>query len=391
MDGCCDTQKGYQLKTARSCDLPWNVHLTYKFVQTIIYNIQIKEVNLSGTEDFMSVTIKDVAKRAGVTPALVSRVINNDPTLSVKEETRARIFKAADELSYLPNPFAQSLRTKSTKTLGMLVPDIGNPFFINIIKGAQDAALARDMCLLLINTDEVWENEKKLIQMLVNKKVDGILYLSAHMDIKAIRLIEELKTPYVLVNRNSGDENTLYVGLDNLNGALLAMKHLVELGHEKIAHIAGPLYTDTASGRLQGYRTALHMRGIELNLDYVIETSFSFDGGEQAVKKLLAMKGDRPTAIFAANDLIAMGAVSGANEMGVSVPEDLSIVGFNNIWVAKHFMPPLTTVDFDNYKMGEEACNMLVDKIADPKMEPRQVVLEPHLVVRKSTAKPKEY
>jgi DNA-binding LacI/PurR family transcriptional regulator len=292
---------------------------------------------------------------------------------------------AVTELNYSPNPIARSLRGKTSSTIGMLVPDIGNPFFVDIIKGAQDTAFLNDMMLLLINSDEIWQNEKKMINMLISKKVDGILYLSAHLDIKATQYMDDNNIPYVLVNRNSANAHTSFVGLDNINGALIAVQHLIECGHTKIAHISGPLFTDTASGRLQGYHKALSMTGIKHRPEYIVESSFTYKGGFEAVKKLLELD-DRPTAIFAANDLIAMGAIVGANEVGVTVPDSLSIIGFNDIWVASHFMPPLSTVYFDNYKMGSEACRMLIDIISDNKAE-KQFILEPKLVVRNSTAR----
>ncbi len=335
----------------------------------------------------MSVTIKDVAREAGVTPAVVSRTLNNDKTLSIKDETRERVLVAAKKLRYRPNPFAQNLRSNNTKSIGMLVPDIANPFFTDIIKGAQDAALERDMYIVLLNTDEVWQKEKKLINMLVGKKVDGILYLSAHLDIKATELMGKAEMPYVLVNRNAVNTGKSFVGLDNIKGAMMAMEHLYEQGHQKIAHLAGPLYTDTASGRAQGYRAGLMVHGLELRQEYIIETEYSYEGGRDAMVQLLKDVENRPTAVFAANDLIAMGAVAGAAEMGLSVPSDISIIGFNDIWIAKHFMPPLSTVGFDNYRMGKEACKMLIETIDNPHMEARELILEPYLCVRDSVAK----
>ena len=337
----------------------------------------------------MSVTIKDVAKKAGVTPAVVSRVLNNDSTLSIKNETRDNVIRAASELNYQPNSIARSLRSKTTGTLGMLVPDIANPYFVNIIKGAQDYALENDMCLILINTDDIWENEKKLINVLINKKVDGILYLSAHLDIKANTLLSAGLIPYVLVNRNSVNSNTSYVGTDNFAGAYMAVQHLLSLGHTKIAHISGPLYTDTASGRLQGYFAAIKAAGFQQNPRYIIESSFTFEGGHSAAKELLSLE-NPPTAIFAANDLIAMGTIVSADEMNLSVPEDLSVIGMNDIWTGKYFMPPLTTISYDAYKMGSEACKMLINQIANNNQDQLRIILEPSLVIRKSTAQVKK-
>jgi DNA-binding LacI/PurR family transcriptional regulator len=333
----------------------------------------------------MQITIRDVAKRAGISPAIVSRVVNKDALLSIKEETRKRVEEAVVALNYIPNPIARGLRRSSTSTIGMIVPDIANPFFTDIIKGAQDVSIENGLFLILFNTDEDWENEKKSIEILARQKVDGILYLSAHLDFMATRMFEQIKMPYVLVNRNTVDINTSFVGLDNINGAMMAVEYLAKLGHTKIAHISGPLHTDTGSGRLQGYRKGLLKLGIKHEMDYLVEAPFSFDGGYKAINKLLSLE-DKPSAIFAANDLIAMGSIAGAASMSVKVPRDLSIIGFNNIWVAPYCMPPLTTISFDNYKMGYEACKMLIKTISEPSQIASKLILEPKLVVRQSTA-----
>lgn len=332
----------------------------------------------------MGVTIKDVARHAGVSPAIISRILNNDISLSIKDTTRQKVLDSIVTLNYRPNPVARGLRCNSTAILGMIVPDIANPFFVDIIKGAQTAAMESGYCLMIINTEEKDETETKTIEILSQQRVDGILNLSAHMDQGATNKLNGSKLPYVLVNRNSADGDTSFVGLDNVEGAVLAVEHLIGLRHRKIAHITGPGYTDTGIGRLQGYRMALMQHKIAYRSEYCVEAPFTFEGGLQAITKLCSLP-DRPTAVFASNDLIAMGAIAGASALSLNVPNDLSIIGFNDIWLAQYTMPPLSTVYFDNYLMGYEACKMLISKIVNPELKANMFILKPKLVVRQST------
>ena len=329
-------------------------------------------------------TIKIVAKLAGVTPSVVSRVINQDSRLSIREETRNRILQAIKELNFRPNQIARSLRMKSTATIAMVVPDIANPFFAEIIKGAQDNAAKKEYSLILCNTDENALKEKDYIKLLVNKQTDGIILASVYIEDETIGLLQNFNIPYVLVNRTFKNDKVSYVIVDNVYGAVHAVQHLIDLGHKKIAHISGLLYTETGLTRLEGYRKTLMKNKIDFNSDYVVESTFTEQGGYEAMLKLLRVS-PLPSAVFASNDLIAFGAIDAIKEHNLSVPEDISVVGFNDIWMAKRITPPLTTVRFPLYDMGRISIEILINKIQKQNNLKDKIILTPELIIRKST------
>jgi DNA-binding LacI/PurR family transcriptional regulator len=330
--------------------------------------------------------MKDVAKKAGVTPSIVSRVINNDTKLSIKDETRTRILNAIEELEYRPNVVARSLRLKTTATIAMIVPDITNPFFPELIRGAQKAANEKGFSLILIDTEEDHAREKEYIEILAEKLVDGILLASVYIEDETIDLIHKYNIPYVLVNRTTRNVEGSSVVVDDAYGAALAVEHLVEQGHRKIAHISGLLYTETGLGRLEGYRKILNEHGIAFSSEYIVESKYDEEGGYKAMKKLLSLE-KLPTAVFAANDLIAIGAITAMSEQGLKVPDHISIVGFNDIWLAQKVHPPLTTVRFPLYDMGHIASEILIKKIQEVPVEEDKVVLKPELITRQSVRK----
>jgi LacI family transcriptional regulator len=336
----------------------------------------------------LSITIKDVAQRAGVNASTVSRVINNDCKLSIREETKRRIFDSIRELGYHPNSIARNLRLKTSDAIGMLIPDITNPLFPEVIKGVENLASEKDLSLILCHTGDNHEKELKMIRVLINRRVDGLLLASVHMRAETIEEVEQSGIPYVLVNRGSRKNAGAYVVADNTAGAKMAVHHLISLGHKKIAHIAGFLYTDTGIERIEGYRQELNLADIPFNSGYMVEAGYTEPEGYQAMNKLLLLP-DRPTAVFAANDLLAMGAILAIQEKGLRVPEDISIVGFDGIWLVERITPALTTVKVALNEMGYLAMNMLFNKMKGIPVEQERIVLQPSLVVRCSTAQVK--
>lgn len=333
----------------------------------------------------MRITMKDVAKQAGVSSAIVSRVINKDPDLCIRAETRERVLRAVEDLKYRPNAIARSLRMKTTGTIAMIIPDITNPFFPEIIKGAQVAAAEKGSSLILFNTEENVEKQREYIELVSEKQIDGVLLSSVHIDDnKSIVLLEKYEKPYVLVNRVKRNIQSPFVTVDDVYGATLAVEHLIQLGHRKIAHITGPLYTDTGLQRLEGYRKTLNKFGVKFFSEYVIESKFDAEGGSEAMKKLLLLE-NKFTAVFAANDLIAIGALSAMQEKGLKSPEDISIIGFNDIWVAQKVSPPLTSIKFPLFDMGYSAAKILMQKIQGKTIDNDKIVLDLELVVRHST------
>lgn len=332
------------------------------------------------------ITIKDVAARAGVTPAIVSRVVNHDETLNVKEETRQAVMNAVAALHYVPNLVARSMITKRNNVIGVIIADIMNPFFTQIIKEIQITADKYGYSVLLFDTGDDPEKELRAIEMVAQQRVDGVILGTIFVGDNAIVKLEELGLDYVMLNRLTTNSAAPYVRSDDVKGMGLAVDYLVNQGHRDIALLSGPLYADTALNRLSGFRKALHEKGIPFFQSNVIETKFDESSGFSACMELLKLE-KRPTAICAANDMVAIGAIRAVREFGLSVPTDISVVGYNDIWICEMLDPALTTVDVKINEMARQAFQMLVRLIASDQDKPlTNVELEPELVVRRSVA-----
>jgi len=331
-------------------------------------------------------TITDVARAAGVHPSTVSRVLNRRAELSLLPETRERVVAAANRLGYRPSALARSLRLRRTFTLGMLVPDITNPFFPPIIKGVEDTAHARGYNLILCNTMDSSEREATYLRVLRERQVDGLLIASSFMADSTISELRREKFPYVLLNRATRGSDDLAVLPNNREGTAAGIDHLVELGHRRIGLVGGPQTTMTGQERLANARAALRRHRLAADDAMVaIADGFSEEAGYIAARRLLR-EGEAPTAIFTANDLIALGTLRAAREAGLVVPDDLSIVGFNDIPQADLFDPPLTTVHVPQLEMGAKAASLLIAQLEREPIDQRRVVLDATLVIRGSTA-----
>jgi LacI family transcriptional regulator len=332
------------------------------------------------------ITIMDVARAASVHPSTVSRVLNGRAELSLLPETRERVIAAASRLGYRPSALARSLRLRRTFTLGMLVPDITNPFFPPIIKGVEDTAHARGYNLILCNTMDSSEREATYLRVLRERQVDGLLIASSFMADSTIAELRREKFPYVLLNRAPRGGDDLAVLPNNREGTAAAVDHLVGLGHRGIGLVGGPQTTMTGQERLATARAALRRHRLPADDGIVaIAEGFSEEAGYRAARRLLRA-GEAPTAIFAANDLIALGTLRAAREAGLEVPKDLSIVGFNDIPLADLFDPPLTTVHVPQQEMGATAASLLIAQLERETIKDRRVVLDATLVIRGSTA-----
>jgi DNA-binding LacI/PurR family transcriptional regulator len=319
-----------------------------------------------------------------VNAAIVSRYLNDDPYLSVRQETKDKIKKAVKELDYKPNLVARALRSNTMRNIAVLVSDISNPFFGHLFKGAQKAAHNLGYSLTLYDTEEDTEKEKKYVDMVARSLSDGILLASAYIDDATIREIEKRGLSYILVNRSSRDHSGMFVTVDDAKGIRLAVRHLYDQGHRKIAHITGPLYTTCGINRLGAYREAVMSLGLECPPGYIMESSFLSEAGKGAMENILALP-YRPTAIVAGNDLIAIGAMSAIHEAGLKVPEDISVVGFDDIWLSGFTAPALTTVSYDKAELGSRAISLLVDAIENKwSANPRTEVIDVSLLVRES-------
>jgi LacI family transcriptional regulator len=324
--------------------------------------------------------LRDVADAAGVDPSIASRILSGDGGLTVRPETRRRVLEAASRLSYRPNTAARALKTRKTMAIGMIVPELTNVAYATVALGADERA-SRAGYALLVATGSVRGRLEA-----IEGRIDGLLVGIATSE--TIR-IGELggRLPTVLVNRREllGIPS---VTVDDAAGAALATEHLLSLGHRHVGHVAGPQNSDTGRRRLEGHVTAMRAAGLESGPDWIVEASYDEAGGELAATRLLRAK-PRPTALFVANVRAAIGALAAARRLGLSVPGDLSLVGFHDAPVAMYLDPELTTVKMPLREMGSAAVESLLALVDGRQVEDVQVATPPELVVRGSTAPPR--
>ncbi|HUL21723.1 MAG TPA: LacI family DNA-binding transcriptional regulator [Thermodesulfobacteriota bacterium] len=332
------------------------------------------------------VTIKDIARKANVSHTTVSRALNNKSR--IKSDTKEKILSIAKQLNYRPDFIARSLVMRRTKTLGLVITTIANPFYTELSQGIETTAIGLGYNIILCSTNYDLSAEKKYIDMLESKGVDGIIFTSAHMgDPNIIGLAEE-EFPIILVNRRTYHpivrDKVDYVGVDNLRGGFLAVEHLIKLGHERIGVIGGSSESSVGFERLEGGKKALAAYGLEGAGDYFLEGDFLRGSGYQGGKRFLEME-KRPTAIFATNDYMALGAYQAIMEGGIKVPEEIALIGFNDIEFTSMKGIELTTIGQKKYEMGALAVKTLVDRIEGRKSgPPEEIILEPELIIRKT-------
>jgi LacI family transcriptional regulator len=329
------------------------------------------------------VTIHDVAIRAGVSSTTVSHVINDSRPVSA--ELKARVEMAMAELGFQPNALARSLRRKRTHTLGLIVPDSANPFFAEVGRGIEDTSFAAGYSVILCNSDGDGARELLYMDLLVQKQVDGVLLVPTGDQSQSAPALQIRNIPVVVIDRDVSDTSLDRVFVDNVAGGMLAVQHLLALGHRRIGYIGGPQHVSTVPDRVEGYRRALAQAGLAFDEHLVVDSNFHDEGGYQAAHLLLSLP-EPPTAIFAGNDLMAIGAMAAARERGVPVPAHLSVVGFDDIHLAGYINPPLTTVAQPKYELGVLASHLLFERLAQPAMPPQRRLLQAQLVVRESTA-----
>ena len=326
------------------------------------------------------VTIKDVAKNAGVSYATVSRALNNHPEIS--EETRKKILRIAAEMGYQPNEIAQGLVKKETKTIGLLIPDITNPFFPEVALGVEDAAGVEGYSVFLCNTNWTEEQEERYLQVLRKKQVDGVIVAPSSERLTHLKKVFHVGIkPAVFISRVNY-ANSTSISIDNVGGARLAVEHLIGKGHERIAFIGGLKDASSNQDRVQGYKNALEINGLALNAAYILSGDFKRESGHQATLKLLQLR-PRPSAVFAANDLLALGAIQAIKEAGLAIPGDIAVVGFDDIGFAALPEIQLTTVAQPKYDMGKLAFLTLLDQLrGGDGIINKRILLSPELIVR---------
>ncbi len=328
--------------------------------------------------------IRDVASLAQVSPITVSRVLNNPETVS--PATRVRVEAAIEELGYIPNQIARSLRSNRTNTLALVLTDITNPFWTSVARSVEDAASAQGFNVILCNTDEREDKQEEYLSVLLRKRVDGFLLVPTRSEASAVESILRQKVPIVVLDRSVPGAAVDVVRSDSEAGAYGLTRHLLELGHRRIAILSGPSVVSTAQDRVDGYRRALTEAGIPQNEHWVLEGEYTVESGYAVARQLLA-GAELPTALLGANNFIALGAMQAIRERGLHIPNDLSVVCVDDIpaWLVGE--PFLTVAAQSPYDLGRQATELLLRQIREPGQHPPQeILLTTELIVRHSTA-----
>lgn len=329
-------------------------------------------------------TIKDVAKKANVSISTVSRVLNNKTRVDIK--TREKILRIIKEMNYEPNNIARSLSRKKTNTIGVIVEDIVNPFFSEVAKGIEETLHKKGYTMILTNSNYNPDEELELTKMLLRYKVDGIIITPVDENSKSIELLKARETPFIVMNCISKRNEFSWISSDNLKGGYIATKYLLELGHKKIMHIKG-INIQASFERYEGFKNAIREKGLKLANQIVIGPAKTHKDAHDEMKKFIEKNGLKffPTAIFAINDDVAIGALDILNEYGIKVPDDISIIGYDDIKIASYYPISLTTIKQPKYKMGEIAAKQLLIKIEKEEIDIiNHFLTEPKLIIRNS-------
>ncbi|MFC7395528.1 LacI family DNA-binding transcriptional regulator [Scopulibacillus cellulosilyticus] len=332
----------------------------------------------------MKPTIYDVAKEAGVSISTVSKVMNN--TGNISAETRKRIQETMKRLNY--QPFVASVK-KRMRTIGLLIPNIADPFMAEMARSIEDQGRKLGLSLMVCSTDNDLEKEVEYISMLQQKYIDGIIVATGLKRNKAIKALIDTEIPVVLLSRDVPSLAIDTVIVDDFFGAFEATSYLIKLGHKRIAMITEDIEFPSIECRFQGYKKALENAGLMYDEGLVSFNNISFDGGKKSALALL-QSNKMPTAIFASTESLAIGTIQSAHELNVKIPEDLSVIGFDNTILATMCVPQLTTIAQPIEEMAQKAIELLIEEINTPKKVRQRVVLSPELIVRDSTGKAKQ-
>lgn len=330
-------------------------------------------------------TIYDVAREAGVSYSTVSRTMSGYEF--VKPSTREKVLQAAEKLGYVPNQQARSLAGGRSNLIGVLVPALSNNYISEILRGIDEKLAEANYNLILYTTHRHQGKESSYVATILNGGADGLLLVVPLISSSYLDALREQDFPYVLIDQVDKTQKSCVVNGTNWQGAYEATQYLIELGHRQIGFISGLAGLNSAAERYEGYMAALSDHGIPLRSEFIAESDFREHGGHVAAQQLLALP-ERPTAIFASNDMSAFGAVEAIREQGLRIPEDISVIGFDDIPQASIIYPKLTTVHQPLAQMGREAVSILLENMKNPKGEIRQVTLETQLIIRDSCCPP---
>lgn len=335
-------------------------------------------------------TIYDIAKLANVSVATVSRVINS--TAPVKDSTRKKIEALIQQYQFQPNAMARSLLKKETGIIGIIVPDLTNPFYTEVLAGAEQEALTTGHTFLLTNSVGDYQKESQYLSIMREKRVDGMIFLGGRINLKIgdeeldQELIQHASTiPTVLVNGTVKGNALTRVATDEYTGTCMAVQHLIECGHKQIGFLGGELHMSTTSTKLRAFKKTMREAGLEVREEWILTDSFSIYSGRKQMEKLLQLA-DKPTAVMCVNDFVAIGAIKTAVDHELTIPDDMSIIGFDDIPLSHHFIPEITTVSQEANELGRTAIQVL-QKLMNQEKVKKHTVIEPKLIVRKSSAR----
>ena len=329
-------------------------------------------------------TMKDIARLAQVSTSTVSHVINGSRFVS--DEIRDKVMRIVVELNYTPSYIARSLKVKATKTIGLLVTATNNPFFSEVMAGVEQYCQKNQYNLIIATTGGDAKRLQQNLQTLIHKQVDGVLLMCGDSRFQADMELE-VSLPLVVMDWWFTELNADKILENSERGGYLATKSMVDAGHQKIGIITGNLRKSVAKNRLQGYKKALSEANIVLNPDWIVESHFDFEGGIVGAQKLLALL-DRPTAIFCCSDTIAIGAYQAIQNQGLRIPQDISIMGYDDIELARYLFPSLSTISQPKAELGKLAVETLLQRIQEPNENYRTLVLEPTCILRESISSP---
>ncbi len=336
----------------------------------------------------MACTLSDIAQKTGFSVSTVSRVLHdNSNRYKIREETKEQIRRVAQELGYTPNKIARGLRLNQTHQLGIIVADLANPFFATMVKSITKEARKSGYSIVVCDSDENTHLEQESLNTLLENRVDGLLIAAVGLERAHLERFAGGSTPIVLLDRLYENMAIDAVSVDNEKGAYAATQHLIERGHTRIAVLQGLPGTYANTGRLNGYRQALLDAGIAVRPEYIVGDDFGTLNGAVGMKQLLHLP-EPPTAVFAAGDLIALGALDAMREARKTIPRDMSLIQFDDPSFTQHLYPALSAVEQPIEQMGEMGVKLLLRRLREPSSGPRTVLLEPRLNVRESVAPP---
>ncbi|MFY4774560.1 catabolite control protein A [Metabacillus sp. RGM 3146] len=330
-----------------------------------------------------TITIYDVAREANVSMATVSRVVNGNP--NVKPTTRKKVLEAIERLGYRPNAVARGLASKKTTTVGVIIPDISSTFYSELARGIEDIATMYKYNIILSNSDQNQDKELHLLNTMLGKQVDGLLFMSGNITKELVEEFKRSPVPIVLAASLDMEEETASVNINYEQGAFDAVTMFAEKGHKRIAYVSGPMEEPINKyKKLEGYKRALEQAGLEWNEDLIFEGDYTYDSGIEAFEKLEELQ-DRPTAVFVGTDEMALGVIHAAQDKGYQIPNDLEVIGFDNTRLATMVRPLLTTVVQPTYDIGAVAMRLLTKLMNKEKVEDLTVELPHRIEVRQST------